>query len=313
MNDKEFTILKANLDFERQKEQIEITNEISLAEQRNLTYLIVFLLLSALLAAFIYSRNSNIQKRLNTELVSNKKALEHNEKRLNEANNLKDQLFSIVGHDLKGPIVSLRQLLDLCLEEENGDKEFKQFAPRLKSNLEYFQFTLDNLLHWGNSQLKGDNINIQKVSPKEEIDILIDFFQLLSKEKSIEISNKVDIDLAVSADLDHFRAIFRNLLSNAIKFTPENGLIEVTSTKSDAKLITISVIDSGLGMDEASIQKVLSSDKHYSTYGTKGEKGTGLGLLLCKNLITKNNGTLKINSAPSKGSQFMVTLPTMDF
>jgi signal transduction histidine kinase len=308
LNDKELTILKANLDFATQKERIAKENEISLAKQRNLIYFVISLLLIALLAVYFYSKNSKRQKRLNNELEASKKALELNEKRLNEANNVKDQLFSIVGHDLKSPIISINQLMDVCLEDDNGETLFKQFAPKLKNSLVYFQFTLDNLLHWGNSQLKGENINIQKVFLKDEIDSLSDFFELISREKSIDLINTIEADKIAFADLDHFRVIFRNLISNAIKFTPQKGKIEITAIQNEEKALTISVNDSGKGMDNDAINKIMSDDQHYSTYGTEGEKGTGLGLLLCKDLIVKNKGTLRIESELGKGSSFIVEL-----
>lgn len=310
LKDKELNILKANREFEKEKEALITANKISLAQQKGINYLFIALFLFAVAIVFIYRKNAQGQKKLNMALELNKNALQINEARLKETNKVKDQLFSIIGHDLRSPVVSLKQLLDICMEEgENGAAVLKKYAPKLQANLSHFQFTLDNLLDWGTSQIKGDAVKPQTIVLRKEIDALCGFYDLLAREKSISLLNMIEPDQTAIADIHHFRVVFRNLLSNAIKFTPEHGNITIAAKSCQGNGICLTVTDTGQGMDVATIQKVLSDEEHYSSQGTNAEKGSGLGLLLAKELIAKNQGVLHIHSTIGEGSRFTVELP----
>ena len=127
--------------------------------------------------------------------------------------------------------------------------------------------------------------------------------------KFISFQNDVESASEALVDLNHFNVIFRNLICNAIKFTPENGTIWISAKKDDNKL-TISVKDNGIGISKDDLKKIFNSSEHYTTYGTNNEKGTGLGLLLCKEMIEQNNGTIQVESKIGEGSTFRVILPT---
>ena len=128
------------------------------------------------------------------------------------------------------------------------------------------------------------------------------------KKKSIVVNNQVAANHSVFADLQQFNIIFRNLINNAIKFTPNNGMITI-STKIKNKNLVIEVSDTGVGMTATDVQKLFSSSENFSSYGTNSEKGTGLGLRLVKAMVIKNNGEIMVKSEPNKGSQFIVELP----
>ena len=198
--------------------------------------------------------------------------------------------------------------MGLYLEDPEGKEYFEKFAPQLKEDIEQVQFTMDNLLHWGKTQMQGSTVNIKSILVKEELDIILQLYRNEIKKKSIVVNNQVAANHSVFADLQQFNIIFRNLINNAIKFTPNNGMITI-STKIKNKNLVIEVSDTGVGMTETDVQKLFSSSENFSSYGTNSEKGTGLGLRLVKAMVIKNNGEIMVKSEPNKGSQFIVELP----
>jgi len=198
--------------------------------------------------------------------------------------------------------------LGLYLEDPEGKEYFEKFAPQLKEDIEQVQFTMDNLLHWGKTQMQGSTVNIKSILVKEELDIILQLYRNEIKKKSIVVNNQVAANHSVFADLQQFNIIFRNLINNAIKFTPNNGMITI-STKIKNKNLVIEVSDTGVGMTATDVQKLFSSSENFSSYGTNSEKGTGLGLRLVKAMIIKNNGEIMVKSEPNKGSRFIVELP----
>ena len=231
-----------------------------------------------------------------------------NQYELNKINNNQDKLFSIVGHDLRGPIVSLKQLLGLALEDESGIQHFYRFAPKLKKDVDHIHFTLDNLLNWGITQMKGEPVYPVKINVKTELLLIEELFRDMLDKKSISVNLKILPDLDLSADANHFKIIFRNLVSNAIKFTPENGILSLMSSEEKNSII-IAVKDTGIGMTDAIIDQIFNRSEYYTTFGTNNERGTGLGLMLCKEMVLKNKGEIWVESSVGKGSTFYVRLP----
>ncbi|MBQ4915238.1 tetratricopeptide repeat-containing sensor histidine kinase [Maribacter sp. MMG018] len=307
-NNINITMLNARLQFQKEKEAIENKNVHKIAQQkRYIQFSLVALFASILLIVFIYLAHRRV-KGLNAILAEKTKILSENKNELDQINKNQDKLFSIVGHDLRGPITSLKSLLHLSLEDKEGENYFRKFAPKLQNDLDHIQFTLDNLLNWGQTQMKGANITIGEVLVKKEIMDIIGLFDKNLSEKSIEVTNDLTEEMCVRSDVNHFSIIFRNLISNAIKFTPENGHIEIKA-KNNNNTLKISVKDNGIGMDADTLDKIWNSPEHYSTYGTNNERGTGLGLLLCKEMVEKNNGTITVESSLGRGTTFHVTLP----
>ncbi|MDP5061747.1 MAG: HAMP domain-containing histidine kinase, partial [Maribacter sp.] len=307
-NRRNLTMLNAKLNFEKETENLNAQNELALNQQRKYVKWSLAGLFALMVIVFIVLKANKREKVLNKKLASQAEILNKNQESLTQINANQDHLFSIVGHDLRGPINSLNEILTLYLEDSEGKKYFEKFAPQLKEDLEQVQFTMDNLLHWGKTQMQGSTINVRSISVKYELDIILQLYRNEINKKSIIINNQVAAKHKVFADQQQFNIIFRNLINNSIKFTPNNGMITI-STEIRNKNLVIQVSDTGVGMTETDVQKLFSNTENFSKYGTNFEKGTGLGLRLVKAMVIKNNGEIIVKSKPNKGSQFIVELP----
>ena len=305
---RDIAMLKSKMVFEQDKLVLKEENQKKINRQKKYAQWATLGLISSLIIVLLMVNFNRKEKQLNKALEEKTIILSKNEKKLNQINKNQDKLFSIVGHDLRGPIVSLKELLDLALESPKGETYFRQFGPKLKNDVEHIHFTLDNLLLWGSNQMKGANIYPETISVKKEIDSMKNLFRKSLDKKSISFDNNLSDDMSVFMDTNHFSVVFRNLISNAIKFTPDNGKISISAKPYYERLI-ISVKDSGLGMSNEILNKIFDSTEHYSSYGTNGEKGTGLGLSLCKEMIVKNKGSIEVKSSLGEGSEFLVSLP----
>jgi PAS domain S-box-containing protein len=236
------------------------------------------------------------------------------QKELIKAIEAKNKFFSIIAHDLRGPLGSLSQIIQLMHEkQEIFDDETRKsiFASIYKSSRNTCNL-LDNLLKWALSE-RG----LMKLIPKELIlkDIVDNNIQLLNEKIALKNNNiKVDIspDAKIFADEDMLNTIVRNLISNANKFTPENGDISVFSELGkDKKTIRLYVKDTGVGMEQTIVKKLFNIDSNHSTLGTNEERGTGLGLKLCAEFVKKNNGSIKVESIINKGTTFILEFPNL--
>jgi len=253
----------------------------------------------------IVSIDSNISKLKQAEKQIRKKKDE-----LQKANVTKDKFFSIIAHDLRSPFatfVSLTNIICQNFEFFSKDK-LKKIVFDLHSSAEKTFNLLENLLDWARSQ-KGEI----KYHPKRtDINTLIteniELFQNLSNNKNIQITTNIPDTTYAFFDEDMIRTVIRNLISNALKFTPSQGKIKVAVFELVDK-VSISVSDNGIGIEEEDLLKIFRIDFHHTTLGTNDEKGTGLGLILCKEFVEKNNGTISVESEIGKGSTFTFTLP----
>ncbi|MGB3145396.1 MAG: ATP-binding protein, partial [Maribacter sp.] len=302
-------MLDAKLNFEKEKLALEDEKDIAISKRNKFLQWSLASLFTLFIVGVLILRSNLREKKLNKILESQALVLQDKEKTLKNINQNQDRLFSIVGHDLKGPIYSLKELLNLYLEDENGKEYFEKFAPKLKEDLEQVEFTLGNLLQWGSIQMKGFSINTEKIEVKTEIDKTITLFRKSLSNKSITIINKISESEYVLADINHFQIIFRNLISNAIKFTPEEGEIVISSKRKNENLI-IEVRDNGLGISKDILVKLFEDNEHHSTYGTNLEKGTGLGLRLTKEMVYHNKGEITVESEVGSGTSFYVLLST---
>jgi signal transduction histidine kinase/predicted negative regulator of RcsB-dependent stress response len=308
VNEKALNLLKAEMEYSQEKQQLILENDKALAKQKVYIYVFLILIIIFAIIVFIIHRNEQTQKKLNLELRSKKSDLEEKQAYLNELNQTKNKLFSIIGHDLRGPIGAFQGLLKLFKEGEMTKDEFLNFMPKLKVDIDTISFTLNNLLSWGQSQMNG---SITRPSVTQLDSIVEENMALLSEiaeSKSISLINKVEPNCKIWSDPDQVDIIIRNLLSNALKFTPNKGQIIIGATLKH-KTCEIFVKDNGTGMSEETMVKIFQKDSNHTTYGTNDEKGTGLGLSLCKEMVEKNNGTIWVNSQLGKGSSFYFTIP----
>ncbi|SNR48427.1 Signal transduction histidine kinase [Maribacter sedimenticola] len=307
-NRRNLTMVNAKLNLEKEKEDLKAKSSLELEQQRKyVRWALIALAILFIIVLIILSINKR-EKLLNKQLESQAVALNENQKELTTINRNQDRLFSIIGHDLRGPIISLKELLKFYLEDPEGKVYFEKFAPQLKEELEQVQFTMDNLLHWGKAQMNGNQINPETVQVKPELDIILQLYKNELQKKSIKLITGIKEVHTAFVDWDHFNIIFRNLISNAIKFTPNNGEIKILTEQIDDSL-KIYVIDNGVGMSKDAIQNIFNDNEHFTTYGTNREKGTGLGLRLVREMVLANNGKIQVESTLDQGSIFSVELP----
>ncbi len=304
-------ILLTKLEFEEEKREakiVELEKTNQYAQNEKLVYIVLFgvTLLSMVVVVALVTRNNYQRKITNRLLIEKNIEIEFQNNKLKDVNSIKDKFFSIIGHDLRSPLVSLKGLLGLVNRNEISDQEFKHFAPKLYQHVIGVSETLENLLQWSRSQMEGWSHVPAILHLHQVIDKSVKLFYETANEKKITIENYVDPAETVYADENQAELIFRNLIHNAIKFTPEGGRIELTS-KQSGEFIEVSVIDTGTGMSGEHVSLLFQKTTN-TTRGTQGEKGTGLGLLLCIEMVKNNGGKISVTSAIGKGSTFHVLL-----
>ncbi len=232
-------------------------------------------------------------------------------KKLEKLNATKDKFFSIIAHDLRGPIGNINQYLDFVIEdvESIGDKSLTEDLKTLKNVAKTSYELLESLLIWASSQ-KGSIIYNPELSYFYQLaQSNIDLFKQSAEKKQILIKNNIDPNLNCLFDYNMINTVIRNLINNAIKYTNENGEIVISSNE-NSKDIEISIIDNGIGITKLAIDSLFEIDiKTFSKEGTYGEKGSGFGLILCKEFIDKHNGKIWVESELGKGSKFKFTIP----
>lgn len=307
-NKKSLTMLKVKTEHNNQKTALIEENERALAKQQNYVNAALAILLIFIVITLLVHRGQKIQKKLNIELQSKQEILENREAALNESNETKTKLFSIIGHDLRGPIGALQGLLKMFKDGEISKTDFLEFIPKLRDDVDHIFFTLNNLLSWGYSQMNGAVTNPSVVDIEALVDMNINLLSEIAEKKSIKIVSEISANTHTWSDSDQIDIVIRNLISNALKFTPESGIVTIRSEQKQNHW-EISVMDTGVGMDKLTQEKLFSKNSNITTYGTNNEKGTGLGLSLCKEMVEKNNGTIWVSSSLRSGSTFYFTLP----
>ena len=281
------------------------TLQISIAIILILSLVIVALLLQRSRAA---SRRSNKElSDKNTKIEQQKEAMEHQAVQLLLNNQQKDKLFSIIAHDLRGPLNSLKGLLDLLKENRLPESEIRGMMDELRRNVDYSSELVGNLLFWASSQLNGVVVTPICLPLRQLVDEILNLYMKLAGEKNIILKNDVDPGLTAYADKDMIQVILRNLVSNAIKFCRKGDTITITGQHRGGR-VEICVADTGVGIKEEILEKIRRKES-ITTYGTAREKGTGLGMLLCREFTEANGGFFRIDSEWGKGSWFYFTIP----
>ncbi|MEP2774209.1 MAG: HAMP domain-containing sensor histidine kinase [Fulvivirga sp.] len=223
----------------------------------------------------------------------------------------KNKFFSIIGHDIKGPLNSIKGLLDILKFEEINDPRLNKLIADLSDATSNTHSLLDNLLTWARSQTGELKFSPGKFILSEAIVEEVQQLHLLAKEKNIVITENLDPSISIEADKNMIKTVIRNLVSNGIKYTDSKGLGEVTITtrKKNKRNVEIVISDNGIGMNHQTINDLFTLDKHISQMGTSGEMGTGLGLTLSKEFIDQHKGSIEVNSTLERGTTFTITLP----
>lgn len=281
---------------DHQQKQLEIrhSNVVDRLNKTHLTIEIVGIsafILTILILAFVWQYNKTHSK-IERDLI--------------ELNENKNKFFSIISHDLRGPVKNIVLMAQLLYQPGNKTIDPDKIAKLIESSANNLSSLLDNLLKWSRLQMnkiefQPENFDLKKVADDVIINILVHAHQ-----KSIEIENRIPEKTIVFADQNMISTVLRNLISNSLKFTEKGGMIEITG-KQLADKIEISVNDNGVGMPREIANKIFSIDFKHTTKGTNKEEGTGLGLKLCKEFVEKNGGTIYVESTVGVGSKFIFT------
>lgn len=297
---------------------LEQENELKQQQVSNQRSLTIFLLVGIallLLLIFVMGRVRVIQKRANQVLEIKNRAIEQQKEEmetqaesLQQLNRLKSKLFSVISHDIRGPIANLQSLLELVTNRGMEPEEFLAISDKLKQNLDVTQRTLENLLNWSLSQMDGIKTELERVEIKSLLDETCRLMDEVAKRKDVTVENTTKDPIYVVADPNQIQLILRNLIHNAIKFSKTDGHVLISATTEGSRCF-VQVKDFGIGMTKVEIGMILASQEYFTRAGTQQEKGTGLGLLLCKEFIMRHGGILNIESFPGKETTVSFTLP----
>jgi two-component system, sensor histidine kinase and response regulator len=279
-------------------------------------FLIVLLVGMLFLVALLFflTRLRTIQNKTNLDLASKNIAIEQQKEemqtqaeKLQQLNQLQTKLFSVISHDLRGPISNLQSLLELLTKKMVSPEEFLLISDKLKSNLNVTQRTLENLLSWALSQMDGIKTEKKKLDINACIDEACRLMEEVASRKAIAIKKELGNNLHVEADPDQLQLILRNLIHNGIKFSKVGDEVKVETNRTNGHCV-ISVKDTGIGMTKEEIETITGAREHFTKRGTQQEKGTGLGLLLCKEFVERNEGKMSISSVTGVGTEITFTL-----
>ncbi len=267
--------------------------------------LVVVVALTIILLFTVY-RSGQRRIRINKLLIEHQHEIKKRSLELEQLNQVKDKFFSVISHDLRSPINALSGILDLMAKKQISPEELPKLTQELQLQFSHTKNLINNLLDW--TLLQMDKLRIQPV--KIDLHQMVnDNFELLASlhTKNILLTNQIDKSVYAYADLNMINLVFRNLILNGMKFTDAGGEIKV-GAESNENQLTVWVKDNGVGINPE-VQKILfEKTSGYSTRGTANEKGTGLGLILCKEFVERNGGTIWLESEEGKGSTFYFTV-----
>lgn len=270
----------------------------------------------SLLAFILYRSRAARQKTnleltaMNNEITRQKEEIEQQSYQLLLNNQQKDKLFNIISHDLKSPLYSLNTVLDMIKTQVLSKTELNMMVEELRREFDHSSELVSNLLSWSNSQLNGMIVKPVPLNIGQLATEVLEPFKKQAAEKGIIVHNRLSLFLQGYADKDMMHVVIRNLVSNAIKFCRSGDTIIIEGKAAGAS-IDICVTDTGMGIEEDVLDKI-NRKKPVTTYGTAREKGTGIGLLLCREFIEINHGSFSIQSKWGRGCKVCISLPSAE-
>jgi signal transduction histidine kinase len=273
----------------------------------NIEILLIIAFISSIILVLFVRKLISVMKKIK---ITNKTIKNQNDE-LQSLISTRNKLFAIIGHDLRGPVGSFKQLIDHLVSEKFDLNDTEILSNLLQSMQETAGKTydlLENLLLWAGTQQNAITFSPANFNLHNIIDNTLKLFHEVSSQKNIIISNKIKENQIIYADLNMITTVIRNLISNAIKFTPNNKNIFISITKNEKDWI-VSVEDQGVGMSEENRNKIFDSNSNFTTFGTNKEKGSGLGLLICQEFVKKQGGEIWVESKEGMGSLFSFTIP----
>jgi len=292
-------------------------------------YVFAFAFISLLVVLLIYIRTKNNRRKqrelqaiilertrdihLQKDLIdAQNEELKVSQENLTRLNNSKDFIFSILSHDLRSPLTTLKGFLGLLVESVDifSKEEIVRLSNKIRQSVSTSLDMIDNILYWSQSQNGNINHKPQKLNLGQLVNQTVEIYHLSAEKKGILLSAQVEESLFLMADDNMVSFILRNLISNALKFTPREGEIRVIARSLNESQITLRVEDTGVGIKQEHLKKVFNPTQTYTTRGTANEKGTGLGLKLVQQFVKIHQGTFKVESVLGEGSQFIICLPS---
>ena len=248
------------------------------------------------------------------EIVQQKEELEVKNNQLNQINATKDKLISIIGHDLRNPVSALTSLAEMLqtMYKSLSEKDIAQIVGHIQSSSTSLKLLVNNLLDWALVQNKHVEPQLKKVQVWKEVEECFKLLKLHADGKGIMFNNLCNEADFVQADKNMLQTVFRNLVGNAVKFTPKGGSISISSERTEKGELLVTITDTGVGMTQEKIDQLHKNQLIGTTAGTSNEKGTGLGLVIVREFIEANQGSLEITSIPNQGTKFKIYLPVAE-
>ena len=305
---------------QQQEDNARLVNEIKIKEQsiafskklfwiRNVlaTIVVIFIIIIIRSNRQKTGLNKVLQKQ-NADIAAQKAEISKQKETLHRLNHTKDQLFSVISHDLRSPFAAILQAMDGMKTGYLSAEEQKEVMNAFYQQLSLVTMMVNNLLVWAGSQQTGNKTQLATIDAADVIDEIIAISNFLAKNKRIKLNHSPGKGSLVLADSNHLKIIFNNLIGNAIKFTPHGGTIEISYTD-DVDYQAIHVKDNGIGILPQKMEKLFKvTGKDISGYGTNNEAGAGIGLGLIKQFVDANNGRIEVKSQPGEGAEFIVYL-----
>jgi signal transduction histidine kinase len=281
------------------------------AAQLTTMYVISIGLLIALLLAYFAYRSRQAEKHAKEQINAQKEEITIQAEQLNTANKTKDQLFAIIAHDLRNPITAFQGITEQInfFLRKNKPERLLQMTESIDDSVRHINHLLNNLLNWALTQTNQISLEKTQTNLFENTEEAIKIYEMSALINQIELKNTLSKEISVYVDKDSFQTILRNLLGNAIKYTPENGKITLSAKPQNDKII-LSITDTGTGMNQETKQKISQLSVGNTKRGLRGEKGTGLGLVLCYEFAELNNIKIDIESKENEGTTFILEIPT---
>lgn len=327
---KEIAEVEARFELQSQRQEVELLRKekkiqaITLERNRQLNYLMGVLSVLLLILGLVYLNRYIIKRRANRLLSVRNQIIQAQNRDLQTMNeklkasegdlqNLlatKDKFFTIISHDLRGPLHSLTGMLQILINHIDGFSrdELRQFAISTDRTVRNLRNLLENLLEWSRTQRSTIHYRPEAVAPGPMVQEIYSLLEVTAVSKKIAVFAEIPDDLIVFADRNMLHFVLRNLIDNSIKFTGAGGKVWVTAASIEDKA-EITVSDTGIGIPPEDIPKLFRVDTYHSTTGTANETGTGLGLIICNEFIARHGGTLEVNSQPGSGTAFRFNLP----
>ena len=287
-----------------------LKKELQLSRQNLMMYILIGVIILILLLVAFLSIQNRIKRKANQELEERNDLINAQKNELVKLNASKDKFLSILAHDIKNPLSSIFSISEMLLAdfETLKDDEFNVFIKDINTLANNLFEIINTLLSWGMSQNGFSEFSPQSFPITNICSKTVNTLQTVAKQKEIVLVNQADEDVNVLADENMILTVLHNLVNNAIKFSYIGTKIYIEAKKV-GDFAEITVIDSGIGLSPENKSKLFRYDQHFFSRGTAGEKGTGLGLILCKDFIEKNGGSISVESEVNKGSTFVFTLP----